>query len=67
MFLKEIILKKMLKMVCQCALSCLVIHMLTVLFLLSHYLQLEDQSEKETLPFLRQSDIQTVEQNMPVK
>lgn len=57
----------MLRRVCQCALSCLVVHVLTVLFLLSHYLQLEDQSEKETLPSLSQSDRQTVEQKMPVK
>lgn len=56
----------MLRRVCQCVV-CLVIHMLTVLFLLSHYLQLEDQSEKETLPSLSQSDRQTVEQKMPVK
>lgn len=52
MFLKEIILKEVLKTVCQFALYCLIIHMLIVLFLLSHYLQLEDQSEKEILPYL---------------
>lgn len=67
MFLTEIILKKVLKTFCQCALSCLVIHVLTVLFLLSRCLQLEDQSEKETLPSLWQSDKHAVEQKMPVK
>jgi len=45
-----------LKTVCQFALYSLVIHMLLVLFPLSRYLQLEDQSEKEILPYLWQSD-----------
>lgn len=53
---REIILKEMLKTVCQFALYCLVIHMLILLFQLSHYLQLGDQSEKEILSYLWQSD-----------
>lgn len=62
MLVKEITLKGVLKTACRFALYCLLIHMLIVLFLLSHYPQLEDQSEREIPPYC-----QTVEQKMPVK